>query len=88
MYGPKLEMIRGYIWPICGTGMDLIWATTPHIIPIHYIAFVQHYGKYRKLALIHVCHIFLCGNDMGGQVQHHMVSSYGKCMGLSAVLSP
>ena len=54
MYGPKLEMIRGYIWSICGAGMELIWATTPHIIPIHYIAIVQDYGKYRKLALIHM----------------------------------
>ena len=69
--------------------MDLIWATTPHIIPIHYIAIVQDYGKYRKLALIHMFAIsFKCGNDMGGQVQHHIVSSYGKFMGLSAVLSP
>ena len=38
--------------------------------------------------VLYVCHNFLCGNDMGSQVQHHMVSSYGKCMGLSAVLSP
>ena len=53
MYGPKLELIRGYIWSTCGPGMELIWATTPHIIPTHYIAIVQDYGKYRKLALIH-----------------------------------
>ena len=81
----KTGIDKGYIWSTCGPGMELIWATTPHIIPIHYIAIVQDYGKYRKLALIH---IFLRGNDKGGQVQHHMVSSYGKCMGLSAVLSP
>ena len=34
--------------------MELIWATTPHIIPIHYIAIVQDYEKYRKLAQIHM----------------------------------
>ena len=54
MYGPKRELIRGYIWSTCGSEMELIWATTPHIIPIHYIAIVQDYGKYRKLALIHM----------------------------------
>ena len=40
MYGPKLEMIRGSIWSICGAGMELIWATTHHIIPVYYIAIV------------------------------------------------
>ena len=59
MYGPKLEMISGYIWSICGTGMELIWATTPHIIPILYIAIVQDYEKYRKLAVIYMFAISL-----------------------------
>ena len=89
MYGPKLEMITGYLQSIYGAGMELTWATTPNIIPIHYIAIVQDYGKCRKLALIHMFAIsFYVEMIWEVMPKYHMVSSYGKCMGLSAVLSP
>ena len=81
MYVPNLEMIRGYIWSIY-VGQEYSWYWLQHPISFPNITLrlfktMENTGNWH-LSTCLPC--LLCGNDMGGQVQYHMVSSYGKCM--------
>ena len=75
----------GHVWPKTGIDKGLymvhMWVRNKvdmgYNTPYHSHTLHCYCSRLWKIWEIgtdpYVCHIFLCGNDMGGQVQHHMV---------------